>query len=278
MSKAFVDTTILTDILVKSGEKYNLAKKALANYETTFLPVYAIKEFKAGPLRNYVYAHNKLVSTKSYSETIDAFHKLSRTPQRYKTSTALEAIKVAHDTSIAKLTPKDLVSKYEDSSLGMDKIIYDELRLALKVIIFKAWKRRRKITTDVIFPLSCYSEKAPFEASTGLIEDKPVACDNGTDCCIKKILLEDLKQLKLIKGAIENDSEKPENANSLKVIKKILKHPRCNLENRECRWLGDAVFAFLCPNDAELLTTNLKDHEPLALALGKKATSPFLMG
>ncbi|WP_339135648.1 MAG: hypothetical protein WGN25_18510 [Candidatus Electrothrix sp. GW3-4] len=275
MSKAFIDTTILTDLLVKSGKQHNLAKKALANYETTLLPVYAIKEFKAGPLRNYVYAHNKLVSTESYSETIDAIQKLSRTPQRYKTSTALEALKVAHDNSIAKLTPQDLLSKYGDPAPEMDKIIYDESRLALKVIIFKAWKRRRKIATDVIFPLNCYSEKDPFEESTGLIQDKPVKCDNSNDCSVKKMMLGNLKHLELIKDAIENDSEKRENTNRLKVIKRILKHPRCDLNDRDCRWLGDAVFAFLCPNDAELLTTNLKDHEPIVSALGKKVVSPF---
>jgi hypothetical protein len=41
-----------------------------------------------------------------------------------------------------------------------------------------------------------------------------------------------------------------------------------------CRDLGDAIFAFFCPSNAVVLTTNLGDHEPLANAIGKKAEKP----
>ena len=34
------------------------------------------------------------------------------------------------------------------------------------------------------------------------------------------------------------------------------------------------MFAFFCPIDAVVLTTNIKDHKPLAEALGKKAQTP----
>jgi hypothetical protein len=46
------------------------------------------------------------------------------------------------------------------------------------------------------------------------------------------------------------------------------------LDNSKCRSLGDAVFAFLAPVDSVILTTNIKDHRPLAQALGKSAVSP----
>jgi hypothetical protein len=46
------------------------------------------------------------------------------------------------------------------------------------------------------------------------------------------------------------------------------------LDNGKCRSLGDAVFAFLAPADSVILTTNVKDHQPLAEALGKSAISP----
>jgi hypothetical protein len=49
MSKAFVDTTVLTDILLKPGSM--LAKKArtaLARYEESQLPVYAELSSKVG--------------------------------------------------------------------------------------------------------------------------------------------------------------------------------------------------------------------------------------
>ncbi|HEY1731608.1 MAG TPA: hypothetical protein VGG15_07655, partial [Terriglobales bacterium] len=41
-----------------------------------------------------------------------------------------------------------------------------------------------------------------------------------------------------------------------------------------CRDLGDAIFAFFCPAEAEIATTNLRDLKPLAQAMGKAARAP----
>jgi hypothetical protein len=38
--------------------------------------------------------------------------------------------------------------------------------------------------------------------------------------------------------------------------------------------LGDALFAFFAPSDCEILTTNLRDHSPLAASLNKHAVLP----
>src|SRR5271169_2051212 len=95
MSKAFVETTVLTDALLKSGVPSRTAKRAIARFETSLLPLYAIKEFKAGPLRAFVWVHNKLVAGRSFSATLDVLQRLSRTPQRYLTSTAIEALRVS---------------------------------------------------------------------------------------------------------------------------------------------------------------------------------------
>ncbi len=79
MNKAILDTTVLTDILLNSGEAKAVALKAVNCYRQTYLPVYAIKEFKAGPLKNFVWMHNKFVFTKSYEESFDARQRMSRT-------------------------------------------------------------------------------------------------------------------------------------------------------------------------------------------------------
>ena len=54
MNKAYVETTILTDILLKpDSEKQVEALRALERYAKTLLPVYAIKECKAGPMTGW---------------------------------------------------------------------------------------------------------------------------------------------------------------------------------------------------------------------------------
>jgi len=161
MDKAILDTTVLTDILLNSGEAKDIALKAVNCYCETFLPVYAIKEFKAGPLKNFVWIYNKLVVTGSYEKTIDALQRMSRTPRRYTTSTALQALREA-SASVGKQTPADLLKKYGESA-SIDKILCDEFRLALKFKIVSAWKKRRKVTTGITNPLACYREVAPYE-------------------------------------------------------------------------------------------------------------------
>ena len=52
------------------------------------------------------------------------------------------------------------------------------------------------------------------------------------------------------------------------------RHSEGLMDARDCGKLGDAYFALHAQPDAVILTTNLKDHAPLANALGKQATSP----
>ena len=49
---------------------------------------------------------------------------------------------------------------------------------------------------------------------------------------------------------------------------------KVRLTEEQCRFVGDAVFAFFCPDDAAILTTNVKDHKPLAEAIGKDVDWP----
>src|SRR6266571_2010193 len=92
---AYVETTVLTNVLLKPGSKKQAeARLALGRYQTTLLPVFSIKEWKAGPLDHYAYLHDKLVTTKSLRDTISAIASLP--PYNpYKKSTSLEALEAA---------------------------------------------------------------------------------------------------------------------------------------------------------------------------------------
>ena len=179
MSKAFVDTTILSNVLLKTGDIHDAAVKALSKYDETLLPVYAIKEFKAGPLGNFAYIHNKLVTTNSYSKTLSALQALSRTPQRHKTATALEALAEASEDAKNHIT-KEKLEKYGKDP---DSMMCELSRLSIKVLIFKSWKKRRNVTTDIVCPLPCYREIAP-EDKRGLIDVKPTKCQNNFACSL----------------------------------------------------------------------------------------------
>lgn len=270
MNKAIVDTTVLTDVLLNYGETKAIALKALSCFDKTLLPVYAIKEFKAGPLNNFVWMHNKLVLNGSYEKSIDALQRMSRTPRRYTTSTALQALKKASG-SIGKQTPIAFVKKYGKTA-SIDKILCDEFRLAIKYAIKSAWKKRRKITTDVTNPLLCYREVAPYE-KRGLIELEPKGCMPENDCSLAELLKTSPDELRKMRDVIK-DSDKVENKRRAKTLRQLYRKPGMALKDKECRYLGDAAFAFLAPSNTVILSTNIRDHGPLAQAIGKKAITP----
>jgi len=268
--RAFVETTVLTDLLLKRGELNERAATALKRFEETLLPVYAIKEFKAGPLRNFVWLHNKLVVLDSFEAALDALQRISRTPRRYLTSTAIEALKTSA-YSISKTKGSELFEKYGPDS-DLDSIQRDEYRLALKTAVIKAWRRRKRSFSAVVQPLSCYTEVAPQE-QRGLLILEPVRCSPENGCCLGPELAKAPGVLEALKKATEQ-IDNAEHRRRSKTLHEIARKPNLPVSESQCRALGDAIFAFFAPADSVILTTNMRDLQPLAEAIGKTAEAP----
>jgi hypothetical protein len=265
-SDAYVETTVLTDILLKpESPKYQRAKTALKKYKNTLLPVYSIKEWKAGPLHTFAYLHNKLVFTKSFSQTLNAISALSG--MTYLKSTAMEAL--AATATALKAAPQ----KYAGLG-GRDDEMADSFRFALASLIIRSWHMRRKITTHVVDDLSCYVEVKPRVGKDGTIDLTPEKCDGDQECNLAQQLKSQPKLLEALRNAIPESSVRAEDKKRRKALKQLVKHPKEVVDRETCRDLGDVIFAFFCPKTAVVLTTNLRDHQPLANAIGKKAESP----
>ncbi len=271
MSKAFIDTTILTDALLKPGPLGKAARASLRQYSETELPVYAIKEFKAGPLTNFVWFHNKLVLTQSFSRALEVLQRMSLSPKRYTVATALEALQGAASVN-ASLTSGELVSKYGEKA-KLDSILCDRYRFTIRVAIEKAWRRRRSLTTRVVVPLSCYREVAPFEED-GVLKLEPTRCAVQTECCLAPEMKQHPDELRRLKAAIDAQPLKPENQRRAQALRAMYRTPKRPVSDAMCRNLGDAFFAFFAPPNAVILTTNVRDHAPLAGALGKTVDEP----
>jgi hypothetical protein len=263
MTKAFVETTILTDVLLKpKSAKWTRARAALARYDRTLLPVYSIKEWKAGPLNTFAFVHDKLVSTRSLHQTLDALSIL----RGYKLSTAFEALTAAH---APRPGPHTVVAGSTEDQRSADRV-----RLALRSLIIRSWRNRRKVTTDVIQDLPCYTEAEPRIGKYGLFVLAPMKCEEQTECSLASALKARPDLLEALRNAIPANSIRLEDRNRRKALKSLIHRPKDRLDRDNCRALGDAVFAFFCPNDAVILTTNIKDHSQLAQAIGKTAKSP----
>jgi hypothetical protein len=259
-NKAFVDTTILADVLLKTGQIHNAAAQALQRYAETILPVFAIKEWKNGPYATYVYVHNLLNRTRRFSATNNAIAMLYRRPRMQ--STAFEALAMA-----AINLPSHPMLTVSDETIA------DRFRLAFKSMIYLSWESRRSITTTTKLDLDCYLEAGPRQKTSGEIDIQPRHCDGDQECYLAKLLRNETNDLLKIRDAIPVN-DRTEDKRRREALRKLAVHPNSRFDRKDCEALGDALFALLAPQDADILTTNLRDHCPLADALGKTAVGP----
>lgn len=267
--KAYVDTTIIADALLKPGNpKSTAARSALKRYEQTFLPVYAIKEWKAGIVKNYAYFHEKLVQTKSLTRTIQIINSLPEQYWRYRKSTSLEAL--ASAVHLAARTRR----RDTPPAANEDRELADRYRLAIASLLIRRWRERRSLTTETIQDLDCYTESPPVLDESGVFNLSPVDCDSETECCLANDLRSKPELLRKMADAIPAASTRREDVQRRQVLRDLGRSKHFQLTPERCRALGDAVFAFFSPSDCVVLTTNLRDHLPLVTAIGKTAETP----
>ena len=265
--KAIIDTTVLFDALMLETGRGEEARAAIRGFAEVLVPQYAIKELKKGPLGTWKWVHNKVVVAVKWSEVMDGVAALYW--QKYKLSTSLAAI-TAFESSFAEI----LRAKH-GGSIPTDKYEAIKLRhgrLRLKTKIFEAWENRYKAPLKAFWPLQCYDELGPVETAAGAIDDTPVNC--ARDCVLRKLFSNNPTQASALEAACRELESKDEMKRRGKVIADILRKPGRELTTTQCKHLGDAVFAMLCPDDAVVLTTNIVDHQPLAAALSKTAIRP----
>jgi hypothetical protein len=263
--KAFLDTTILVDILLKPKHHGVVAASAVSSYERASVPTYALKELQLGALRAYVWFHNTLLTSDSMTATYGRLHGLSRSFNKNLGSTALEALREASAHSKALLRSATAAEQDRDQARL--------LRIATKGLIFRAWHKRSRVA-EVVFPLKCYTQGAPVEDHRKSLSYGE-ACPKGSSCSLSAELRKRLNDVRSVREAILHlKSQRREDQKRTKALGEFLKRPQEAISHQNCRALGDAVFAILCPLDTAILTTNVADHRPLASALGKAVRTP----
>ena len=267
MSKAYLDTTILADVLLGSSEAKARSLAALKRFDSAETPVYAIKELKAGPIYNWVWLHNTLKKTGSHAKTLKAIQGMM-CYKRNLPATALGAL--AECARATRATFGELAERYGKKA-DSDAVAADRLRLEARRRITMAWRKRRTLAT-VVVPLECYTEHEPHEGRDGLLTCLPVKCDDRVGCALQPILKAKPHDLSALRKVVLEEPRKPENSRRAQALKELVRNRP--LTDQMCRSLGDVVFAFLAPSDSVILTTNEKDHRPLADALGKKVEKP----
>jgi len=173
MRTATLDTTILTDLLLKHATRGQVIRECLSGFDEVLIPGYAVKEFVAGPLTYFTWLHNRVVTTQSLQEVFDWIHRVSRTPRRYATSTVIEALREAASRA-EEIHTAGIVDRYGNAaSLGL--VVRDQLRLSLRGTIRGAWARLSGYAKTIVDVPFCYR-------AGDLTEEGDLLTIDGTRC------------------------------------------------------------------------------------------------
>jgi hypothetical protein len=257
----FLDTTVLVEALLKSAPRRRRARSATRQFSTSTLPVYAIKELKTGALTYFVWLHNRLAESGSVAQTYLALARNMRQPNRV--STGLEALAAASSVIVGT----QLASAENKSET--DRLQAQLLTLEIRRLILRGWADRRKITSRVDGELACFPEDGPYyDDATGMMFLPNRRCPKGKDCSYAPGLRVRRGDLEKLLTTIKDQNTREDNRRraALHTLKNTPKRP---FEDEDCISLGDAYFALHCPQDAAILTSNIRHHRSLAEPLGR---------
>ncbi len=271
MAKAFLETTVLTNLLLKRDGSEKQAEALLSTFDEVIVPQFSWKEFKRGPLSYFRWAHNKLADTGSFLATMAALQRLSMSPKRYLTATGIQALHTALSNVFEKATLGALAKQYGRKA-DPDVAYADALRGKLKLAIVQSWTQRRTLFGGQKQILSCYPDRE-IDPNKALLDLKPFECPKGQECCLNGDLGAKRSSIALARGALDGSTQRKEILDRRQLLKHLEKHPPA-LQAIECRILGDAYFVLFCPIDAKIVTVNVRDIEPMARALNIEVEVP----
>jgi len=142
--------------------------------------------------------------------------------------------------------------------------------IARRLLAATRWLERED--PRVSHRLACYEHRALTVLHDGGLDDGVRRCARA--CSLGSILetsQEDVAKLIATLGSLE---QKPENVKRREALEWVSVNVGAAPDHDRCRALGDAVFAVLCAPGGTIVTTNTKDHDPLARALNKSVRRP----
>ncbi len=270
MTGSFLDTTIVIHIAdgpiidKKKGEAFVTANQPAE------MPYYALRELLAGRVRILCEAHNSVHAAENHGEALLAL--LNRNPAEGRK-------KEARIKDVADALKRVFNANPEGDRKSLKRELLQDL--SMKAVIL--WRKARNLSSIAkTQSLGCLNDGNINYGDAGELRG-PTDSFNciKTERCAAAAYLYDNKSVltKMIETLHPNNltpkiANKQETRQRRKALKELLSVGPAKFNKGQCRALGDAYFAAMCPAGSVVLTSNLEDHLPLCLALGKEATEP----
>lgn len=270
MAGSFLDTTIVVHMSEGIEPDKSLGEVHVKSNQPAEMPYYALQELLTGRIRYICEAHNIIKAADNPGEAILALQKRSPAEGRKR------------ETRV-QICAEVLKEVFEANPAGRRDDLMREMLQALAMKAAQSWRKARHLkSVDVVQPLACFNDgQISFGPAGELIgPNSSFNCKSNERCAAAAYIYDNQSNLaKMIEVLHPNKlppglANKTETSQRRRALKELQTHGPTKFNKKLCRCIGDAYFAAMCPPGAEVVTTNLVDHEPLCAALGKKATKP----
>lgn len=270
MTGSFLDTTVVIHLADGTASDKVKANKFITGNQPAEMPYYALRELLTGRLRYLCEAHNIVLASNNTGEALMALVNRSPAEGRKKlgrisdVSAALDRIFVANPTGSRTEEKRELLQD-----------------LSMKAV--RIWNKSRKLSSVTnVQSLACFNDGKLNQGSSGELRGPSDSfnCIQSERCAAAAYLYDNKSILTKMIETLKPDKLSPKIANKnetsqrRKALKELLDNGPAKFNKLRCRALGDAYFAAMCPSSSVVLTSNLEDHLPLCLALGKDAKEP----
>lgn len=270
MAGCFLDTTIVVNIADKNDPQYTKSSAYIATNQPAIMPYYALRELLVGYVQILCDSHNAIQASDNPAEALIALLRLNPMQGRKKEARI-------------KILAEELKGCFDANQTGQRDQLNREMLQSLALRVNSVWRRAKRINgVSLKQPLGCFNDGKITYGESGELRgpNDSFNCHKDKRCAAAGYLSDDQNVLlKLIEALHPNNlpldvANKNENQKRRKALKELQTNGPKKFNKGRCRALGDAYFAAMCPPGSVVLTSNLKDHEPLCEILNKKAVEP----
>ncbi len=270
MTGSFLDTTVVVH-LADNIEPDNAKSKAfIKDNQPATMPFYALRELLAGHVQILCNSHNIIHAAENPAEALLALLKRSPAEGR-KREAKIQVLGMS------------LHAAFGENPSGNRDTLKREMLQSLALRVNGLWRKAHKLNSvSVVQSLGCFNDGKITYGPSGELRgpNDSFNCIKSERCAAAGYLYDDKNTLNNMIAALHPDNLDPsvanknENQKRRKALKELLSHGPEKFDKGRCRALGDAYFAAMCPPGSVVVTSNINDHMPLCLALGKKAIVP----
>lgn len=270
----FIDTTLVVASAQKDDRWTPISESYAKSNAPGEVPQYAQRELLASVIQILCNTHNRIRDSQNIAQALLAVIQLPAISGRMKEG-QLQAIAISLRKALSEHGNPN-----EPMSVSTSRAACQQLALLAE----RSWRRGRNLPSFMsVQPLGCFTGNDLTLDAAGFLKGPSgrFGCNPKVRCSAALYLHGKIDQVeKLVKflrptKEAKKGGEKRETTRRRAALKDLVQNGPDKFNKNNCRALGDAYFAVMCPPGSHVITTNIVDHIPLCEALGKEALNPI---